>query len=78
MQYLKSYEEKKNKSLHLEKEMTSIPSMQGKAKQKSSRPTCFNCHPQKKIFADVLKKTRENMRIEKNGSLNRMHGMNKI
>jgi hypothetical protein len=22
-------------------------------RQKSSCPTCFNCHPQKKIFADV-------------------------
>jgi hypothetical protein len=81
MQYLKSYQEKKNKIPHLlpiffllktnkqknkkdmlmEKEMTSNPSMYGKIepvlmerglelqRQKSSLPTCFNCHPQKNI-----------------------------
>jgi hypothetical protein len=50
---LKTNKQKKNKDMLMEKEMTSIPSMQGKAKpvlmergleiprQKSSRLTCF-------------------------------------
>jgi hypothetical protein len=33
-------------------------------RQKSSRPTCFNRHPQKKYLQMFLKKTRENMGIE--------------
>jgi hypothetical protein len=47
-------------------------------RQKSSCPTCFNCHPQKKYLQKFLKITRENMGDRINGSSNRMQSMNKI
>jgi hypothetical protein len=74
----------------MEKEMTSSPSMKGKTKpvlrqrgleirrQKSSRPTCFNYHPQKKYLQKFLKIIREKYEDKINGSSNRIQGMNKI
>jgi hypothetical protein len=74
----------------MEKEITSSPRMYGKTKpvlrergleiprQKSSRPTCFNCHPQKKYLQMFLKTIRENMGDRINASSNRMQGMNEI
>jgi hypothetical protein len=58
---LKTNKQKNNKDMLMEKEMTSSLSIYSKLKlvlrergleiprQKSSRPTCFNCHPQKNI-----------------------------
>jgi hypothetical protein len=73
---LKKNRQKNNKNMLWEKEKISSPSLWGKIKlvlmergleiprQKSSRPMCFICHPQKKYLQKFLKTTKENMRIE--------------